>query len=169
MGSSDLPDLCWGFVVNRPVAHIDDEAEKLRRSHLFQHDGGAVKVSLEQSLQWSCWVTGGRRREDDKSVVHISLQKDVVTGEPLSVNTLPNNFVPRDTYVAENWAQLRTNRRPVDLAQNESSHLDTHALETGLDDAQDVLHVNDPRGRRTSVGLLARKDPIVVDSCLSFH
>ena len=77
--------------------------------------------------------------------------------------------MPRDADVAENWAQLRTNRRSVDLAQNESSHLDIHALEAGFDDTQDVLHVNDPRGRRTSVGLLARKHPIVVDSCLSFY
>ena len=51
--------------------------------------------------------------------------------------------MPRDADVAENWAQLRTNRRPVDLAQNESSHLDIHALEAGFDDTQDVLHVND--------------------------
>ena len=70
-----------------------------------------------------------------------------MTGKPLSVDTLPDNFVPRDAYVAEYWAQLRTNRRPMDLAQDESSNLDIHA---GLDDAQDVPHVNDTRGRRTS-------------------
>ena len=169
MGSSDLPDFCWGFVVNRTVAYVDDEAEELRGTHLFQHDGCTIKVSVKQSLQWGCWVTGSRRREDHKSVVDISLQEDVVAGEPLSVNTLPKNFVPRDANVTENWAQLRANRCSVDLAKNESPHLDVHALEAGFDYIQDVLHINDPRSRRASVGLLTRKNPVVVDRRLSFH
>ena len=44
--------------------------------------------------------------------------------------------MPRNAYVAEYWAQLRTNRCPVDLAKDESSNLDIHALEAGLDDTQ---------------------------------
>ena len=169
MGSSDLPDFGWSFVVNRPVAYVDDKAEELRGTYLFQHDGCTIKVSVKQSLQRGCWVTGCRRWENHKSVVDISLQEDAVAGEPLSVNTLPENFVPRDANVTEDWAQLRANRCSVDLAKNEGSHLDVHALEAGSDYIQDVFHINDPRGRRASVGLLARKNPVIVNRRLSFH
>ena len=92
-----------------------------------------------------------------------------MTGVPLSIDTLPHDFVPCYAYVAKYRAELGANCCTMDLAHDEGPHLNIHALEAGLDNGHDVLHVDDARGRCASVGLLARKHPIVVGSCLCFH
>ena len=54
-----------------------------------------------------------------------------MTGEPLSIDTLPDDFVPCDAYVAEYWAQLRANCCTMDLAHAAGPYLNIHALEAG--------------------------------------